>query len=624
MSILSKITKKNQALISKTAKEVSNSKLGQLAFDHSIQANIVINSNERIIMANNAACKLLGYSQEELLTKNQADIFVVNESAFKEMLGQRTAKGHSKAYVTAIHKKGKQIPCEITSSLFIGEHNFEKSVFTLEDVSLRIRHQKNIDAKKEKIVAYNITLAKTKQRNIDVEKEKIVAYNITLAKTKQRNIDTEKKKIVAYNITVAKTKQRNIDAEKKKIVAYNITVAKTKQRNIDTKKENIAAYNITRAETRQRNIDIKKEKMVSDNIELAQSNADAKLKDFMLGFNSSTDVLYDSNLLSNQVIISDGYHKEFGYKIVGNMTPTADWISHIHPDDREEVLKHFNRMLASKDMNWKYNYRLLKADHSVANVMSNAIILRDAKGKAYRIIGSMHDISKQITLEQKLDREIKLKEKQIQEAVEEAKDAERLDLGKELHDNVNQLLGASKLYLEMAKRGGKESEKYFSRSSEYTLTAIEEIRKISKGLTTDIISTIGLCKAIENLALDTMDVHPVKIEINCALDSFIENSVTDKFDLNIFRIIQEQLNNILKHAKARKVHINLSQNKKSIILLISDDGIGFDTTIKRKGIGLDNIKSRATMNNGTAEFVSKPGKGCVLTVTFPVNEASLN
>jgi len=174
----------------------------------------------------------------------------------------------------------------------------------------------------------------------------------------------------------------------------------------------------------------------------------------------------------------------------------------------------------------------------------------------------------------------------------------------------------------MAKRGGKDSEFYLSRSSEYTMTAIEEIRKLTKELTTDTIKSLGLCEAIESVVQDTMEVNPVKI--SCALKSFIEQSVTDKFKLNVFRIVQEQLNNILKHAKATAVTISLSQNKKTIILTISDNGVGFDTGKKRKGIGVDNIKSRVASYNGTADFVSGPGQGCVLNETFPVTDAILN
>ena len=163
---------------------------------------------------------------------------------------------------------------------------------------------------------------------------------------------------------------------------------------------------------------------------------------------------------------------------------------------------------------------------------------------------------------------------------------------------------------------------YLNRSSEYTLTAIEEIRKLTKALTTDDIQNIGLCESIDNVTRDTMQINPVKI--SCAFESFIEDSVNDKFKLNIFRIVQEELNNILKHAKATEITISLSQTKKSIILSITDNGVGFDTSKIRKGIGLANIRSRAASYNGIADFVSQPGQGCVLTVTFPLIDGLLN
>lgn len=173
----------------------------------------------------------------------------------------------------------------------------------------------------------------------------------------------------------------------------------------------------------------------------------------------------------------------------------------------------------------------------------------------------------------------------------------------------------------MAKHGGANSEMYLSRSSEYTLLAIEEIRKLTKGLTTDTIKNLGLWESIENIAHDIQEVSPVKI--SCTLDGFIENSVSDKFKLNIYRMVQEQLNNILKHAKATKATISLSQNQKAIQLIISDNGVGFDTGEKRKGIGVANIKSRAGSYNGAAFIISQPGQGCVLTVTFPSTDAVL-
>ncbi|MFZ1371991.1 MAG: hypothetical protein WAR78_16525, partial [Ferruginibacter sp.] len=77
-------------------------------------------------------------------------------------------------------------------------------------------------------------------------------------------------------------------------------------------------------------------------------------------------------------------------------------------------------------------------------------------------------------------------------------------------------------------------------------------------------------------------------------------------------------------AQAGKIGISLVQNKRSIKLRISDNGIGYDTRKKHKGIGIENIKNRASLYKGKAAFVSKPGKGCVLTVQFPISDLLLN
>ncbi len=159
---------------------------------------------------------------------------------------------------------------------------------------------------------------------------------------------------------------------------------------------------------------------------------------------------------------------------------------------------------------------------------------------------------------------------------------------------------------------------YLNRSSEYMLSAIEAIRKLTKGLTTDLIKNLGLCDAIDNVARDTMEAG--SIQITCALKSFREDAVNDKFKLSLFRIVQEQLNNILKHSKATRAIVSLSQNKKSVMLTISDNGIGFDADEPSKGIGISNIRSRAASFNGIADFVSRPGQGCILTIIFHISD----
>ena len=227
----------------------------------------------------------------------------------------------------------------------------------------------------------------------------------------------------------------------------------------------------------------------------------------------------------------------------------------------------------------------------------------------------------QKTFEDDWNEEIKLKKAQIADAIIEAKQLERTDIGKELHDNVNQLLAASRLYLDIARNNKSEQELYLSRSSEYMLTAIEEIRKLTKGLVSDLLQNLGLCHALQKISQDIMELNPVKIV--CTMDETIHPLMKEKFNLNIFRIVQEQLNNIIKHSKATLVAIDLSQNKGSIILSISDNGIGFDTKKKANGIGIENIKSRASFFKGVTHFISQPGQGCEVSIIFPRTVALL-
>jgi PAS domain S-box-containing protein len=116
---LKKIISRKTGVSQKAMTSASDDMLRHLAFDNSLHANIIFKvSSGKIIMANNAACKLLGYSKKEILTKDRAAIFDINGSSFKKMVKQRTAKGRSTALITVIRKNGKLIPTEITSAVF--------------------------------------------------------------------------------------------------------------------------------------------------------------------------------------------------------------------------------------------------------------------------------------------------------------------------------------------------------------------------------------------------------------------------------------------------------------------------------------------------------------------------
>lgn len=226
------------------------------------------------------------------------------------------------------------------------------------------------------------------------------------------------------------------------------------------------------------------------------------------------------------------------------------------------------------------------------------------------------DVTERIVLENELNEQQMLRQRQITEAVILAQEKERTEIGKELHDNVNQILGASNLYVNTAMTDEDMRQELLERSTVLISRAINEIRKISKSLITPGLREIGLLESIEDITDDMKVAKGIHIQLD--IHNIVESEVDEQRKLTLFRIIQEQLNNIMKHAKATEVMIRLSIEGPDIVLTVVDNGVGFDISRHRKGVGITNIISRTELFKGKVEVQSRPGDGCVLTVRLPV------
>jgi PAS domain S-box-containing protein len=224
----------------------------------------------------------------------------------------------------------------------------------------------------------------------------------------------------------------------------------------------------------------------------------------------------------------------------------------------------------------------------------------------------INDVTDRIRLEKELALQHRLKQQQITEVVLDAQERERFELGQELHDNINQILATSKLYLDVAIEEREPRIELLDKSRKNISMAIEEIRKLSHELITPSLNDLGLVQTIRELIRSIQSVKRMKIRLDVAgLD---EDELQPEQKINIYRIIQEQLNNILKHAQANHVDIRLYNVQEQVSLRLTDDGKGFDPRIRRKGVGISNIISRAELYNGKVEIESAPGKGCQLVV----------
>ncbi len=228
-----------------------------------------------------------------------------------------------------------------------------------------------------------------------------------------------------------------------------------------------------------------------------------------------------------------------------------------------------------------------------------------------------NDVTERIQLEEELNEQRLSRQKQITEAVILAQEKERTEIGKELHDNVNQILGASNLYINTAMTDDEMRQELLERSTELVSSAINEIRKISKSLITPGLREIGLIESIEDI-IDDMKMAKYDMLIELDLQNIAEDQIEDRRKLTLFRIVQEQLNNIVKHARATRVLIRLSVESAFIVLTIADNGVGFDVGRHRKGVGITNIISRTELFNGRVDIQSAPGEGCTLSVSVPM------
>ena len=227
-----------------------------------------------------------------------------------------------------------------------------------------------------------------------------------------------------------------------------------------------------------------------------------------------------------------------------------------------------------------------------------------------------NDVTERIQLENELNEQHVTRQRQITEAVIVAQEKERTEIGKELHDNVNQILGASNLYINTAMTDEEMRQELLERSTELVSKAINEIRKISKSLITPGLREIGLIESIEDI-IDDIKLARSDLSIELDLQNISEEQIEDKRKLTVFRIVQEQLNNIVKHARATRVLIRLSMEGPNLVVTMTDNGVGFDVSRHRKGVGITNIISRAELFSGKVEIQSQPGEGTTLAVSLP-------
>lgn len=208
-------------------------------------------------------------------------------------------------------------------------------------------------------------------------------------------------------------------------------------------------------------------------------------------------------------------------------------------------------------------------------------------------------------------------EQKIAETIVQVQEQERTYIGHELHDNIIQIMISARLHLEGLKGRSKEERAVKEKTTDLILTAIEETRRLSRKLAASQLKDAGLLTAIAQLINDLRSTGRFNIKFNSSVDIDTEYWLCEEKKVAIYRIVQEEMNNIIRHSKAKNIRVSIMQNNSGVILYTFDDGIGFDLRTVPKGMGLASIHSRAKAFRGMVDIVTAPGKGCSVTVLIP-------
>lgn len=249
-------------------------------------------------------------------------------------------------------------------------------------------------------------------------------------------------------------------------------------------------------------------------------------------------------------------------------------------------------------------------------LLINANPVLDDDGAIRHIISSFSDVTERKKLVQRLMDDQLNQQRLLTQATIDGQERERKEIGKELHDNVGQQLATAKLYLDLIKGPEMPNRlELLNRATKSIVDIINEVRTISHSLVPPTLGDLGLVESIKDLA-DTVGLLQ-QLHITFDASHFTEQGLPENAKLMLYRIIQEALNNIIKHAAATTVHIRLKRRTGLILLQLTDNGQGFDPAKVRKGLGLTNIRNRAELFGGKISLKAAPGEGCTLGIMIP-------
>lgn len=333
----------------------------------------------------------------------------------------------------------------------------------------------------------------------------------------------------------------------------------------------------------------------------------------LLGRATMKDVIWDWDVAADTVWWGAAVQNAFGYRPEELGRGADSWRTRVHPADAPRVFADQARVLDGDADSWSGEYRFRRADGSYAAVLDRFYIVRDTRGKAIRVVGSLMDLTE--------SRQAQAELRELAARLQSIREDERKKLSRELHDELGQVLTALKIDLSHLRRALPVRDTAALNRLEGMKGLLDrataETHRMAMELRPAILDDLGLVSAVRWL----VDDFTRRLGVPCELTMVdVQEPLPGDLATAIFRILQETLTNIARHAAASHVEVRLVQDAKGITIRVSDDGKGMPkgAADREQHLGLVGLRERAAQLGGDVTVRSRRDRGTAVTARVPL------
>jgi PAS domain S-box-containing protein len=580
--------------------------------------SIVIHDGRRLLGVNSTFCSKWGYRIEEVID-SEVERYVTPESL--SVIRGRMASGYDEPYeVVAIRKDGTKFPAEVVGKPLVYRGQTAR-ISTIRDISSARQAAEALLASEERFrgvfqhAPLGIAIGSVDGRAIAVNPAfiKIVGYEADeLVGRKFADYtppdDYAREEHCIREVTAGRREKTEFEKRFLRkdgtVVWANVTVTAMK----DGAGRIASVVGIVE--------DITERKRAADSLRrneslLREAQAIAKLGHYVLDV--TTGCFETSEVIDRIFGIEGDIRKD-----------VAQWLQAVHPDERQEMDDYFQSVMKGKVRPFDREYRIVRLnDREVRWVHGLGKVEFDQGGKLVRMVGTLQDITER----KKTEESLRAQQKNLRSLASElslAEERERRRIAVELHDHACQSLALAKMSLQSQLEAARPSKRVLRQACHALDETLGGIRNLTFDLSSATLYRFGLEAALEELLADKLS-RPKPIPYRFSTDR-APKPLTPETSVLVFQCVRELLVNIVKHARARNVAVEVGREGDFITILVADDGIGFDadailsSAYRERSVGLFFVRERLDYAGGILQIDSSPNHGARFILTAPLDK----